>query len=127
MELDQGKILSWFNPFLCFSSALAVDCTMHVSVTHKTRNLSYPVTLNFDFFLPDCCTKLQKEKRWTNIAVRRRAWNHSTIKAGDKKYERRSNQISCRLVSKTKNTWEKDAWQNAGSWSLVFLSRSQGF
>ena len=50
MELDQGKILSWFNPFLCFTSALAVDCTMHVSVTHNTRNLSFPVTLNFDFF-----------------------------------------------------------------------------
>ena len=62
MELDQGKILSWFNPFLCFSSALAVDCTMHVSVTHKTRNLSFPVTLNSDFFFQIAARNCRKRK-----------------------------------------------------------------
>ena len=62
MELDQGKILSWFNPFLCFSSALAVDCTMHVSVTHNTRNLSFPVTLNFDFFFQIAARNCRKRK-----------------------------------------------------------------
>ena len=62
MELDQGKILSWFNPFLCFTSALAVDCTMHVSVTHNTRNLSFPVTLNFDFFFQIAARNCRKRK-----------------------------------------------------------------